>query len=88
MNTLSISAIIIFAVFLAIYFSLVIVDLRKARKNNEKYHKKEWIAAFLMLLPALILAFFFILLPILYSLGYSFTDYYLLKPNDINFNGF
>ena len=38
-----------------------------------------------MLLPAIILAFLFILLPILYSLGYAFTDYYLLKPNDIKF---
>lgn len=88
MNTLTISALIILAVFLAIYFAVVILDLRKAKKNNEKYHKSEWLAAFLMLLPALILTFFFILLPILYSLGYSFTDYYLLKPNEINFNGF
>ena len=38
-----------------------------------------------MLLPAVILAFLFILLPILYSLGYAFTDYYLLKPNEIDF---
>lgn len=88
MNTLTISALVILAVFLLIYFAIVILDLRKAKKNNEKYHKSEWLAAFLMLLPALILAFFFILLPILYSLGYSFTDYYLLKPNEINFNGF
>ena len=38
-----------------------------------------------MLLPAVALAFLFILLPILYSLGYAFTDYYLLRPNNINF---
>lgn len=88
MNTLTISALIILAVFLLIYFILVILDLKKAKKENVKYHKQECLAAFLMLLPALILAFFFVLLPILYSLGYAFTDYYLLKPNDIHFNGF
>lgn len=88
MNTLTISAIIILAVFIIIYFTVAILDLRKAKKNNVKYHKQECLAAFFMILPALILAFFFVLLPILYSLGYSFTDYYLLKPNDIHFNGF
>ncbi len=88
MNTLTISAIIILIVFILIYLTVAILDLIKARKNNTKYHKQECLAAFLMVLPALILAFFFVLLPILYSLGYSFTDYYLLKPNDIHFNGF
>ena len=34
-----------------------------------------------------VLAFIFVLLPIVYSLGYAFTDYYLLKPNNIHFNG-
>lgn len=88
MNTLSISAIVIFIVFILIYLTVAILDLRKAKKNNIKYHRQECLAAFLMILPAIILAFFFVLLPILYSLGYSFTDYYLLKPNEIHFNGF
>ena len=34
-----------------------------------------------MLSPAVILAFIFIMLPILFSLGYAFTDYYLLEPD-------
>lgn len=88
MNSLTISAIVILAVFILIYFTIAILDFKKAKKNNVKYHKQECLAAFFMILPALVLAFFFVLLPILYSLGYSFTDYYLLKPNDIHFNGF
>ena len=40
-----------------------------------------------MMLPAVALAFIFVLLPIIYSLGYAFTDFYLLQPNDIAFNG-
>ncbi len=44
--------------------------------------------AYLMLLPAIALAFLFILLPILYSLGYAFTNYYLLRPNNIEIRYF
>ena len=82
---------IIFFVFLAIIATFIIVDLIKAKKNKKRhlrFNPKSSISAYLMLLPASILAFFFVVLPILYSLGYAFTDYRLLYPNDIQFNGF
>ena len=40
-----------------------------------------------MLLPAVMLAFIFVVLPIVYSLGYAFTDFHMYYPNDINFVG-
>ncbi|MDE6868040.1 MAG: sugar ABC transporter permease [Clostridia bacterium] len=82
------STIIIFAVFLAFFLGLAIWDLVRAKKKSLRYRVRSSATAYLMLLPAVILAFLFILLPILYSLGYAFTDYYLLTPNDIKFIGF
>ena len=55
------------------------------KKNNVRYNKKLCASAYLMLLPAVILAFFFVMLPIMFSLGYAFTDYYLLRPDDTKF---
>ena len=82
------SALIIFAVFAAIYAVVVALDVRKARKHGEKYRFRQALTAFLFLLPATALAFFFVLLPILYSLGYSFTNYHLLKWKETEFVGF
>lgn len=79
------TTLIILAIFVALFVGFVIYDLKTAKRRRETYRAKSSITAYLMLLPAVILAFLFILLPILYSLGYAFTDYYLLKPNDINF---
>ena len=79
------TTLIILAVFLAIFGVIAIIDLATAKKRKEVYRLKHSLTAYLMLLPALILAFLFVLLPILYSLGYSFTDFRLTKPNDINF---
>ncbi len=83
-----VSALIIFAVFLLIFGLVVFFDVRKAKKHNQKYHFGRAVTAFLLLLPATLFAFFFVLLPILYSLGYGFTDYYLTKPNATEFVGF
>lgn len=80
-----VTTLIILAIFVAIFAGFVVYDLATAKKRKEVYRAKSSITAYLMLLPAVILAFLFIMLPILYSLGYAFTDYYLLKPNDINF---
>lgn len=55
------------------------------KKSNIKYNKKLATSAYLMLIPATVLAFIFIMLPILFSLGYAFTDYYLLKPDATKF---
>ncbi|OIJ22523.1 hypothetical protein BKP45_07135 [Anaerobacillus alkalidiazotrophicus] len=41
----------------------------------------------LFLLPAFILIGIFVIYPLILAVGYSFTNYYLLKPNDISFIG-
>ena len=79
------TSIIIFVLFLLAFGGFAAYDLATAQRRREVYRVKSSVTAYLMLLPAVGLAFLFILLPILYSLGYAFTDYYLLKPNDINF---
>ena len=79
------TTIIIFAVFLAAFAGFAVYDMVTARRRREIYRVKSTATAYLLLLPAVALAFLFILLPILYSLGYAFTDYYLLEPNKINF---
>ena len=82
------STLIILAVFAAGFIGLAVWDIVRSKKKIQKYRLRSAATAYLMLLPAVLLAFLFILLPILYSLGYAFTDYYLLTPNDINFIGF
>ena len=82
------SALIILAVFVAIYAVVVFFDIKRAKKRQVKYHFHQAVTAFLLLLPACVLAYFFVLLPILYSLGYSFTKFNLLKPTQIEFVGF
>ncbi|ADD03333.1 binding-protein-dependent transport systems inner membrane component [Thermoanaerobacter italicus Ab9] len=63
--------------------------LGKKLKNsiNGKYNNKETILAYLFLSPALLLIFVFVLLPIFLSVSYAFTDYYLLRPDEIKFVG-
>ena len=82
------TSIIILGLFLLAFAGFVIYDLATAKKHNEVYRIKSTATAYLMLLPAVALAFLFVLLPILYSLGYAFTDYYLLRPQNITFVGF
>ena len=75
------TAISIFFFFLAIVVVVGALDIEKARKRkNVKYKFYTSVSAYLLLLPACIMAFLFVLLPILYSLGYSFTNYYSLEP--------
>lgn len=84
-----ITTLIILVVFIAIIAIISILDIRKTRNDkltHFRYKKGTSISAYLLLLPASILAFLFVLLPILYSLGYAFTDFYLLEPDNINFN--
>ncbi len=79
------TSIIIFVLFLLAFGGFAVYDLATAKRRKEVYRVKSSITAYLMLLPAVALAFLFVMLPILYSLGYAFTDYYLLRPNNINF---
>ncbi|MBO5101991.1 MAG: sugar ABC transporter permease [Clostridia bacterium] len=79
------TSILILGLFLLAFGGFAVYDLATAKRRREVYRVKSTVTAYLMLLPAVLLAFLFVLLPILYSLGYAFTDYYLLKPNDISF---
>ncbi|MDE6613119.1 MAG: sugar ABC transporter permease, partial [Clostridia bacterium] len=57
-------------------------------KTNTPFRVKNCIAGILMLAPAVILCFLFILLPMLFSLGYAFTDYNQMRPDEVHFVGF
>ena len=81
-------ALIILAVFALVLVALIVKDVVKAKRTNVKYHFKQCIAGYLMMAPAVVLAFIFVMLPILFSLGYAFTDYHMYYPNDIHFSGF
>ena len=78
------STLAIFGVLFAIFFAVAVKDVLTAKKKRMRYNYKNCIVSYGMLLPAVILGFIFVLLPIIYSLGYAFTDFYLLKPNDID----
>lgn len=82
------TALIIFAIFVGIFAIFLVSDFIHAKKHGDRYRLKASLIAMAMLLPAVVLAFLFVLLPILYSLGYAFTDYNLFHPDNINFNGF
>lgn len=82
------TSLIILGLFFCAFCGFVIYDLATAKRHKTVYRVKSSVTAYLMLLPSVILAFLFILLPILYSLGYAFTDYYLLRPNDIKITFF
>lgn len=82
------AALIIFGSILFIFALVVTVDVLRAKRNNTKYHLRQVITAFAFLLPAVVFAFFFVALPILYSLGYAFTDYDLLFPEEVKYVGF
>lgn len=81
-------ALIILAVFVLVLAALIVKDVVKAKRTNVRYHLKQCIAGYLMMAPAIVLAFIFVMLPIIFSLGYAFTDYHMYYPNDIKFVGF
>lgn len=82
---------IIIGVFVLLLGAFILKDVLVAKRAKVKmvhYTVRGTVGAYLMLLPALALLCIFILLPIVYSLGYAFTDYYLLRPDEIQFIGF
>lgn len=81
-------ALIILIAFVLVLAALIVKDVVKAKRANVRYHVKQCIAGYLMMAPAIVLAFIFVMLPILFSLGYAFTDYHMYYPNDIHFVGF
>ena len=85
---MGIITLIILGVLITIFLVIFVTDLIKSHKNGkQKYHKGEVIMAFALLLPAVVMTFFFVILPIFMSLGYSFTDYNLMMPEDIGVAG-
>jgi len=53
-----------------------------------KINRNEIIVGYLFILPAMILLFLFIILPMTSAVSYSFTNYFLLKPGQQEFIGF
>lgn len=81
-------ALIILGVLMTIFMVIFVKDMIKSHKNNkQKYHKSEVIMAFAFLAPAVVMMFFFVILPIFMSLGYSFTNYNLMDPDNIGLAG-
>ena len=83
-----IAAIIIFVVLFLALSAIFIVDIVRRKARGIKYHVGEVIVGYALMIPAVILAFYFVILPIFFSLGYAFTDYDLLRPNDVKFTLF
>ncbi|MBQ7370127.1 MAG: sugar ABC transporter permease [Clostridia bacterium] len=82
------STLAILGVLIAIFAGFAVKDVLLAKRKGTRYTFRNCLVSYGMMLPAVALAFIFVLLPIIYSLGYAFTDFYLLKPNNIKFNGF
>lgn len=81
------STLAILACFVLIFGAVAAKDVSAKKKRGERYRWKGCFAAYGMMAPAVVLGFIFVMLPIVYSLGYAFTDFYLLKPDNIQFNG-
>lgn len=85
MGTISL---LIFAVFLAVFLGVVAYDLYKAKKTGRSFRIKNCLAGFFMIAPAVVLTFLFILLPMIFSLGYAFTNFNQMRPDEVGFVGF
>lgn len=85
---MELAALIILLVLLMVLAVIFVTDLVKRKKSEQKFHLIESLTAYGLLIPALILMFFFVVLPIFFSLGYAFTDFDLLKPTEAKFIGF
>lgn len=85
MNKLSI---IIIGVALLVLLCAILNDLHRNKKaKRDKFMKWNVIAAYCFLIPAIVGIIIFVIQPIVMSIVYAFTDYYLLDPNNIQFIG-
>lgn len=85
MNKLSI---IIIGVALLVLLCAILNDLHENKKaKRDKFMKWNVIAAYCFLIPAIVGIIIFVIQPIVMSIVYAFTDYYLLDPNNIQFIG-
>lgn len=73
--------------FIVVILVLSITIFIDVKRNKGRYKVGNSIVAYLFLLPALILIVMFVFQPILMSIWYGFTDYYLLTPDNINYVG-
>ena len=71
-----------------ILFANITVDVVLSVKRKEHYKKSELVLSYGLLIPAVVLAFFFVLLPIIMSLGYAFTNANMTNINNAVFNDF
>ena len=68
-------SIVIIGVFVLLIGAFILKDVILAKRSHYvHYTVRGTLCAYLMLLPALALLCIFVLLPIIYSLGYAFTD--------------
>ncbi|MBQ3019538.1 MAG: sugar ABC transporter permease [Clostridia bacterium] len=81
------STLAILGVLVALFAAVAVKDVLVAKKKRVHYNVKNCLVSYGMLLPAVVLTFIFVLLPIIYSLGYAFTDYYMLEPEATKFIG-
>ncbi|CAM4457718.1 fructooligosaccharide transport system permease protein [Paenibacillus endophyticus] len=82
MNTFTLGLIAVFILILAV---CVLWDIRKSGEFKFKWSHS--LAGYLFMAPALVLIVLFVIQPIVLSLWYGFTDYYLLEPNNIHYIG-
>lgn len=81
------STLAILGVLIALFAAVAVKDVLIAKKKKIRYNVKNCLASYGMMLPAVVLTFIFVLLPIIYSLWYAFTDFYLKAPYDMKFVG-
>lgn len=61
--------------------------MSRKQEHIKKYRLKESLMAYAFMAPALVLILLFVIGPIVASVSFAFTDYYLLKPKEISFIG-
>lgn len=61
--------------------------MKTAEKKKKSWLTKESLTGFGFIAPAVILLFVFLFVPFLMTLGYSFTNYNILKPDAVEFVG-
>lgn len=78
---------IVFLVASTLLAAGIFYDIYKGRKTKVNYSIKGSVLAYLFLLPAIVLILIFVIQPIIMTIWYGFTDYYLLEPDNISFIG-
>ena len=83
-----ITTLAILGTLIIILLGVFVSDFIRRRKSETKYHTRETVMAYVLMIPAIILTFVVVILPIFFSLGYAFTDFDYRYFNEVNFVGF